>query len=145
MCVAGLSCSTVETHSIVKQLYVLVTQSCLTVPPHGLQPRLLCPQNSPGNTGVGFHFLLQGTFPTEGSNPDLLPRTQILYHLSHRDHNVVQKKGVGVEIKNPVSLFRKAAFENTENDCAPHLHVLCEEKHVSQQHCKHCLRMKLGS
>ena len=30
--------------------------------PHGLQPaRLLCPWNSPGkNTGVGYHFLLQG-------------------------------------------------------------------------------------
>ena len=35
---------------------------------HGLQPtRLLCPCNSPGsNTGVGYHFLLQGIFPTQG-------------------------------------------------------------------------------
>ena len=35
---------------------------------HGLWlTRLLCPWNSPGkNTGVGSHFLLQGTFPTEG-------------------------------------------------------------------------------
>ena len=34
--------------------------------PHGLQPtRLLCPWDSLGkNTGVGCHFLLQGTFPT---------------------------------------------------------------------------------
>ena len=33
--------------------------------PHGLWlTRLLCPWNSPGkNTGVGFHFLLQGIFP----------------------------------------------------------------------------------
>ena len=31
--------------------------------------RLLCPRNSPGkNTGVGSHFLLQSTFPTEGLN-----------------------------------------------------------------------------
>ena len=39
--------------------------------PHGLQPTwLLCPWNSPGkNTGVGFHSLLQETFPTQGSNP----------------------------------------------------------------------------
>ena len=30
---------------------------------------LLCPWNSPGkNTGVGWHFLLQGIFPTQGSN-----------------------------------------------------------------------------
>ena len=42
--------------------------------PHGLQPaRLLCPWNVPGkNTGVGCRFLLQGIFPTQGSNP-LLP------------------------------------------------------------------------
>ena len=30
--------------------------------------RLLCPRDSPGkNTGVGYHFLLQGIFPTQGS------------------------------------------------------------------------------
>ena len=42
--------------------------------PNGLQPaRLLCPWDSPGqNTGVGCHFHLQGIFPTQGSNPDLL-------------------------------------------------------------------------
>ena len=36
-------------------------------------PRLLCPWDSPGeNTGVGCHFLLQGIFQTQGSNPRLL-------------------------------------------------------------------------
>ena len=42
--------------------------------PHGLQPtRLLCPWDSPGkNTGVGCHSLLQGIFPTQGSNSSLL-------------------------------------------------------------------------
>ena len=42
--------------------------------PHGLWPtRLLCPWDSPGqNTGVGCHSLLQGIFPTQGSNPSLL-------------------------------------------------------------------------
>ena len=35
--------------------------------------RLLCPRDSPGkNTGVGCHALLQGIFPTHGSNPHLL-------------------------------------------------------------------------
>ena len=39
-----------------------------------MQPdRLLCPWDSPGkNTGEGFHFLLQGIFLTQGSNPCLL-------------------------------------------------------------------------
>ena len=47
-----------------------VAQSCPTLQPHGLEPaRLLRLWNSPGkNTGVGRHFLLQGIFPTQGSN-----------------------------------------------------------------------------
>ena len=41
--------------------------------PHGLSPtRLLCPWDSPGkNTEMGCYFLLQGVFPTQGSNLDL--------------------------------------------------------------------------
>ena len=39
----------------------------------GVHTRLLCPWDSPGkNTGVGCHFLLQGIFLTQGSNPSLL-------------------------------------------------------------------------
>ena len=37
------------------------------------------------NTGVGCHALLQGIFPTRGSNPCLLHCRQILYHLSHQE------------------------------------------------------------
>ena len=49
-------------------------QSCLALLPHTLQlARFLCPWNVPGkNSGVGCHFLLQGIFPTQGSNPLLL-------------------------------------------------------------------------
>ena len=36
------------------------------------------------NTGLGCHFLLQGVFPTLGSNPRLLHYRQILYHLSYQ-------------------------------------------------------------
>ena len=47
--------------------------------PHGL----FSPWNSPGqNTGVGSLSLLQGIFPTEGSNPGLPPCRQILEQLS---------------------------------------------------------------
>ena len=35
-------------------------------------------------TGVGIHALLQGIFPSQGSNPGLLHCRQILYHLSHQ-------------------------------------------------------------
>ena len=42
--------------------------------------------NSPGqNTGVGSLSLLQGIFPTQGSNPSLPHCRHILYHLSHRE------------------------------------------------------------
>ena len=53
--------------------------------PHGLYPaRLLCPWDSSGkNTGVGCYSLLQGIFPTQGSDLGLPNYRQILYHLSH--------------------------------------------------------------
>ena len=41
---------------------------------HGRQPaRILCPWDFPGeNIGVGYHFLLQRIFPTQGWSPGLL-------------------------------------------------------------------------
>ena len=49
--------------------------------PHGLYS----PWDSPGqNTGVGSLSLLQGIFPTQGSNPGLPYCRQILYQLSHK-------------------------------------------------------------
>ena len=49
--------------------------------PHGLYS----PWNSPGqNTGVGSLSLLQGIFPTQGSNPGLPHCRWILYQLSHK-------------------------------------------------------------
>ena len=48
--------------------------------PHGYSP-----WNSPGqSTGVGSLSLLQGIFPTQGSNPGLLHCRRILCHLSHK-------------------------------------------------------------
>ena len=52
-------------------------------PVHGI----LRPWDPPGkNTRVGCHFLLQGIFPTQGSNPGLLHCRQILYHLSYEEN-----------------------------------------------------------
>ena len=47
--------------------------------------------NSPGNTGVGCHILLQGIVPTQGSNPGLLHHRWILYHLSHQRSSLCNK------------------------------------------------------
>ena len=62
------------------------SESC-SVMSNSLRPRgLYSPRNSPGqNTGVGTHSLLQGIFPTQGSNPSLLHCRQILYQLSHKE------------------------------------------------------------
>ena len=64
----------------------LVTQSCLTLcdAMDCSLPGSSVHGDSPGkNTGVGCHALLQGIFPTQGSNPDLPQCRQILYCLSH--------------------------------------------------------------
>ena len=62
-----------------------VIQSCPTLcdPMDYSPPGTSVHGDSPGkNTGVGCHALLQGIFPTQGSNPGLLQCRQILYHLS---------------------------------------------------------------
>ena len=60
-----------ESHSVVSN----------SLRPH----RLHTPWSSPGqNTGVGSHSLLQGIFPTQGSNPGLPHCRRILYQLSHQ-------------------------------------------------------------
>ena len=53
---------------------MLVAQLCsILCNPWTVAARLLCPWDSPGkNTGVGCHSLLQGIFPTQGSNPPAL-------------------------------------------------------------------------
>ena len=56
---------------------------------HELYPaRALCPWDFPGkNTGVGCHFLLQGTFPNQRLNMHLLHFRQILCHWTTREDN----------------------------------------------------------
>ena len=45
----------------------------------------VAPWNFPGqNTGMGTHSLLQGIFPTQGSNPGLPHCRKTLYRLSHQ-------------------------------------------------------------
>ena len=62
---------------------VKVAKSCLTLCKS--MDWLYSPWGSPGqNTGVGSLSLLQGIFPTQGSNPGLPHCRQILYQLSHK-------------------------------------------------------------
>ena len=64
---------------------IMKSESCSVISdslqPHGLYSLW----NSPGqNTEVGSPSLLQGIFPTHGSNPGLLHCRWILYQLSHK-------------------------------------------------------------
>ena len=73
--------------SIFSHVLCLVTQSCpiLCNPMDCSLPGSSVHGDSPGkNTGVGCHALLQGIFPTKGSNPGLPHCRQILYCLSHQ-------------------------------------------------------------
>ena len=65
---------------------IMVVSESRSVVSNSLQPhRLYSPWNSPGqDTGVGSHALLQGIFPTQGSNPGLPHCRWILYQLSHK-------------------------------------------------------------
>ena len=73
--------------SVIVLSHSLVSNS---LQPRGLSPtRLPCPWDFPGqDVGVGCHSLLQGIFPTQGSNVGLLHRRQILYHLSHQGSTI---------------------------------------------------------
>ena len=88
---------------------MLVAQSCLTLQLHGLQPtKLLSPWDFPGkDTGMGHHFLLQGIFPTQGSNVGLLHCRQILYQLSYKGSpaNRISQSVQLVQSLNCVRLF----------------------------------------
>ena len=61
---------------------------CRSVASESLQLHgLYSPWNSPGqNTRLVSFSLLQGIFPTQGSNPVLPHCRQILYQLSHKKH-----------------------------------------------------------
>ena len=73
---------------------VKVVQSCLT-----LCDPMDSPWNSPvQNTGVGSYSLLQGIFPTQGSNSGLPHCRQILYQLSYQGSQEWRK---GMTCKRP--------------------------------------------
>ena len=72
--------------------------------------------DSPGkNTGVGCHFLLQGIFPTQGSNPGLLHCRQILYPESRG------KPRLGPDLINPIATSLQTCELENRNDicCKP--------------------------
>ena len=80
-----------EKSSFLGKVKVKFTQSCPTLcHSHGLYN----PWNSLGkNTGMGSLPLLQGIFPTQGSNQGLPHCRQILYQLSHKGSPLFLTRG----------------------------------------------------
>ena len=88
---------------IIMKVKVLVAQSCLTLfDPMVYSPpgSFLSKEFSRQEYWSGLHSLLQGIFPTQGSNLGLLHCRQILYHLSHQ-------KELGMGGKNSSKVGKK--------------------------------------
>ena len=111
VCVCIHTCVPVHEHS-----HSVMSNS---LQPRGLQSaRPICPWNFPGkNAGVGCHFLLQGIFPTQGSNPCLLCLLQwqgdILYHCTRACnlseiavYTLIWQHRKSVSVLNSVSCFK---------------------------------------
>ena len=112
--------------------------------PRTVAARLFCPWNSPGkNTREGSHFLLQGIFPTQASNQDLLHCRQILYCLSHQGSIVGTDSGQKIQrdqkeggkshfwrswSKRRGSGGKKKPHKNTKNQGSEH--VPCTQYHI---------------
>ena len=80
----------------------------------------MTPWDFPGqNTGVSSHFLLQGIFPTQGSNTDLPQCRMIFYHLSHQESPFLSDQCKDIEENNrvgkPRDLFKK--IKDTKGTC----------------------------
>ena len=83
---------------LVSPVCFLVSQPCpaLRDPTDCSPPCASVRGDSPGkNTGVSCHALLQGIFPTQGSNPGLAHCRWILYHLDYqRSPRILQRVAV---------------------------------------------------
>ena len=85
--------------------------------PHAAFQALLSREFPSKNTGVGCHFLLQGVFPAQGSNPGSPLCKQILYCLSHQ----------GSSQESYIS-FRAAIFESTMHGAS--LEMFCGDTNL---------------
>ena len=97
-----------------------VAQLCLTLcdPMDCSLPGSSCPWDFPGNSpGVDCHFLLQGIFPSQGSNLGLPHCKQTLYRLSHQG-SPFGREGLGF------SLLKSRSDHFQYTPCSHHTHSL---------------------
>ena len=97
--------------------------------------RLLCPWDFPGkNTGMGHHFLLQGIFPTQGSNLCVSPA---LAAFSDLEHNREQELGAENYAEEEIFL--------TNSKRARLWHWALTEQHLSTQGRETCSKFPYAS
>ena len=117
-------------HVIIKQPSKITDEMSVSgsrlVVSDSLQPRGLCsPWSFPGqNTGVGSLSLLQGIFPTQGSNPGLPHCRQILYPAEPQGKPSEMPSGklssfLGQVPMNPVFPYTEYAVRQTDSAVYP--------------------------
>ena len=104
--------------------------------------------NSPGqNTGVGSLSLLQGIFPTQGSNPGLPHCRWILYQLSHKGSPRILEW-----VAYPFSSGSSQPRNQTRVSCIAGIIIalffcnegISKEYHITQQYISFSLLLKLS-
>ena len=91
--------------------------------PHGLHR----PWNSPDqNTGLGCCSLLQGIFPTQGSNPGLPHCRQILYQLSHKGSPFICYHSVTHQAPLFMEFSRQEYWSGSVSSVAQSCQTLCD-------------------
>ena len=81
------------------------------------------------DTGVGCHALLQGIFPTQGSNPGLLHCRRILYQLSWRNaynQPAAVFSNAAARFKNPRRIFHPSLLTQSH---LQHNIIVCVTSH----------------
>ena len=91
--------------------------------------KLLSPWDFPGkSTGLACHFLLQGIFLTQGSDPGLPYCTQTLYHLSHQGSPGLQSRGsqrIGYSLVTNIFTSLGGRSKNICYDTRQRVYCLC--------------------
>ena len=96
--------------------------------------RLLCSWDFPGKiTRVGCHFLSQGIFPNQGSNPGLPPCRQTLYPLSHWGSFITQHE-------EPKKWSKGDGTTNLEKSCPSIRRTCLLSISLTPPPCLYCLK-----
>ena len=92
------------------------------------------------STGVGCHFLLQGIFPNQGSNPGLPHCRQTLYHLSHQGSHTNETTDKGLSSKIYKQIIQPNARKTTQSEWEKDLnrHFPKEDIQMANKHVKRC-------